>query len=136
MDLVAGPDSESLAWASQVASHIAAGLLVARKQRRGDRDVSVQYPEDVRLQGAHVAIVDDICSSGGTLMAAARALRAAGASRVTSAVVHGLHDADVARALKAAGIDRLIATDSVAGPGRRLPVASALARAWREMDAA
>ncbi|MCA6297592.1 MAG: ribose-phosphate diphosphokinase [Phenylobacterium sp.] len=136
VDLVAGPDSESLAWASQVASHIAAGLLVARKQRRGDRDVSVQYPDDVRLPGAHVAIVDDICSSGGTLMAAARALKAAGASRVTSAVVHGLHDADVARALKAAGIDRLIATDSVAGPGRRLPVAGALALAWREMDAA
>ena len=135
VDLVAGPDSESLAWASQVASHIAAGLLVARKQRRGDRDVSVQYPDDIRLRGAHVAIVDDICSSGGTLMAAARALKAAGAARVTSAVVHGLHDADVARALKAAGIDRLIATDSVAGPGRRLPVAGALARTWREMDA-
>ena len=51
-------------------------------------------------------------------------------------MVHGLHDARTARALKAAGVDRLVATDSVAGPGRRLPVAGVLARAWREMDAA
>ena len=136
VDLVAGPDSESAAWAGTVAQRLGAGVLVAGKLRRGDRDVTVQYPDDLRLAGAHVALVDDICSSGGTLASAARALKAAGAARITAAVVHGLHDARTARALKTAGVDRLIATDSVAGPGRRLPVAGALARAWREMDAA
>ncbi|MFM8377672.1 MAG: ribose-phosphate diphosphokinase [Phenylobacterium sp.] len=136
VSLVAGPDSESAAWAGAVAQRLGAGVLVAGKVRRGDRDVTVQYPDDPRLAGAHIALVDDICSSGGTLAAAARAMRAAGARRITAAVVHGLFDARTARALKAAGVDRLIATDSVAGPGRRLPVADALARAWREMDAA
>lgn len=136
VSLVGGPDSESAAWAEAVAQRLGAGVLVAGKLRRGDRDVTVQYPDDLRVAGAHVALVDDICSSGGTLAAAARALKAAGAARITAAVVHGLHDARTARALKAAGVDRLIATDSVAGPGRRLPVAGALARAWREMDAA
>ena len=136
VSLVAGPDSESAAWAGAVARRLDAGVLVAGKRRLGDRDVTVQYPDDPRLAGAHIALVDDICSSGGTLAAAARALKAAGAARITAAVVHGLHDARTARALKAAGVDRLIVTDSVAGPGRRLPVAGALARAWREMDAA
>lgn len=136
VSLVAGPDSESAAWAGAVARRLGAGVLVAGKVRRGDRDVTVQYPDDPRLAGAHIALVDDICSSGGTLAAAARALRAAGAKRITAAVVHGLFDARTARALKAAGVDRLVATDSVAGPGRRLSVADALARAWREMDAA
>jgi phosphoribosylpyrophosphate synthetase len=50
-------------------------------------------------------------------------------------VVHGLHDGATARRLAASGVDRLIATDSVPGPGRRLPVAEALAGAWRELDA-
>lgn len=136
VSLVAGPDSESAAWAGAVADRLGAGLLVAGKVRRGDRDVTVQYPDDPRLAGTHIALVDDICSSGGTLAAAARALKAAGAAQITAAVVHGLHDARIARALKAAGVDRLICTDSVAGPGRRLPVAGGLARAWREMDAA
>lgn len=135
VSLVAGPDSESAAWAGTVAQRLGAGVLVAGKLRRGDRDVTVQYPDDPRVAGAHVALIDDICSSGGTLAAAARALKAAGAARITAAVVHGLHDARTGRALKAAGVDRLIATDSIAGPGRRLPVAGALARAWREMDA-
>ncbi len=136
VSLVAGPDSESAAWAGAVARRLGAGVLVAGKRRLGDRDVTVQYPDDPRMAGAHIALVDDICSSGGTLAAAARALKAAGAARITAAVVHGLHDARTVRALRAAGIDRLIVTDSVAGPGRRLPVAGALARAWREMDAA
>ncbi|MFM8819355.1 MAG: ribose-phosphate diphosphokinase [Phenylobacterium sp.] len=136
VDLVAGPDSESAPWASAVAERLGVGVVVAEKDRRGDRKVHLRYPDDLRVEAAHIALVDDICSSGGTLAAAARALRAAGARRITAAVVHGLFDARTARALKAAGVDRLIATDSVAGPGRRLPVADVLARDWREMDAA
>jgi ribose-phosphate pyrophosphokinase len=135
IDLVAGPDSESAPWAGTVADRLDAAVLVARKIRRGDREVDVQYAEDLRLKGAHVALVDDICSTGGTLAAAARALKAAGAARVTAAVIHGLHDRATARRLAASGVDRLIATDSVPGPGRRLPVAEALAGAWRELDA-
>jgi ribose-phosphate pyrophosphokinase len=135
IDLVAGPDSESAPWARTVADRLGAGVLVARKIRRGDRDVEVQYTEDLRVNGAHVALVDDICSTGGTLAAAARALKAAGAGRITAAVVHGLYDGATARRLAASGVDRLIATDSVPGPGRRLLVAEALAGAWRELDA-
>lgn len=134
-DLVAGPDAESAPWAGAVASRLGVGLLVAEKVRRGDREVSLQYAEDARVKGAHIALVDDICSSGGTLAAAARALKAAGAARVTAAVVHGLGDAGAIRSLRAAGVDRFIASDSVAGPGRRLPVAGVLARAWRDLEA-
>lgn len=135
VDLVAGPDAESRAWAGQVARRLGVGVVVARKIRQGDRQVDIQYPDERAILGAHVALVDDICSSGGTLAAAARALRAAGAARITAAVVHGLQDRATARRLSAAGIDRLVTTDSVAGPGRRLPVAETLARAWRELDA-
>ena len=135
IDLVAGPDSESAPWARTVADRLGAGVLVARKIRRGDRDVEVQYTEDLRVNGAHVALVDDICSTGGTLAAAARALKAAGAGRITAAVVHGLYDGATARRLAASGVDRLIATDSVPGPGRRLLVAEALAGAWRALNA-
>lgn len=135
VDLVAGPDVESRAWAGEVARRLGVGVLVAGKTRHGDREVNLQYPEDPAVRGAHVALVDDICSTGGTLAAAGRALKAAGAARITAAVVHGLHDRATARRLAAAGIDRLVTTDSVPGPGRRLPVAETLARAWRELDA-
>ena len=135
-DLVAGPDTESAPWAGAVAARLGVGALVAAKVRRGDWEVSLQYTEDARVRGAHVALVDDICSSGGTLAAAAGALKAAGAARVTAAVVHGLGDARTVRNLRAAGVDRFITTDSVPGPGRRLPVAGVLARAWRELDPA
>jgi ComF family protein len=39
-----------------------------------------------RLDGAHIALVDDVMTTGATLDAAARALRQAGASRITAVV--------------------------------------------------
>ena len=40
----------------------------------------------LRLDGAHIALVDDVMTTGATLDAAARALRQAGAQRITAVV--------------------------------------------------
>jgi len=65
------------------------------------------------VQGADVLIVDDLISTGGTLVRAAKAARQAGAKRITAAATHGLFMPGAAELLMDPAIDRLMVTDAV-----------------------
>ncbi|HYC01982.1 MAG TPA: ribose-phosphate diphosphokinase [Azospirillaceae bacterium] len=124
--IVLGPDEESGPLVDSVAR--AAGLtgLVARKERRGDRDVTVTLPDGADIRGATVLLVDDVISSGGTMIDAARAATAAGAGRLLAAATHALYDERAADAMRAAGIARVISCDGVAHPSNAIPLADLL----------
>ncbi len=64
-------------------------------------------------------VVDDLISTGGTLVRAAKAARARGARGVIACVAHGLFMPGAETALADLAIDQIIATDSV--PPFRLP---------------
>lgn len=127
--VLVGPDGESRQWVGAVARLAGLPLIVGRKQRRGDRDVTVTFENAAQIAGRPVVLVDDLVSSGRTLIEAAAGLHAAGAARVDALAVHSLASAADIAAMHAAGIASIRATDSVAGPLARLPVAPILAQA-------
>jgi ribose-phosphate pyrophosphokinase len=130
--ILVGPDVESRPWTEAIAGPLGLEVLVGEKVRHGDREVSLRVPEAARAAGRPVVLVDDMVSSGGTLIACAQELRRAGATRLAAAVTHCLSGAgDMAR-LAAAGIAPLWATDSVPGPAASIPLAPALAAALRD----
>jgi ribose-phosphate pyrophosphokinase len=92
--LLIGPDQESEQWVSAIATRISAPHAVLSKVRRGDRSVEIKLPDLSRWQGRRPVLVDDIVSSGHTLVEAAKLLSSQGLSRPTCAVVHGLFAAD------------------------------------------
>jgi ribose-phosphate pyrophosphokinase len=65
------------------------------------------------VAGATALVVDDLISTGGTLLRAARAARKAGAKRVIALVTHGLFMLGSAEVLADPAVDRLVITDSV-----------------------
>ena len=71
------------------------------------------------VKGATALIIDDLISTGGTLVRAARAARAAGARRVIALAAHGLFMKGAEDALADPSLERIIVTDSV--PSFRLP---------------
>ena len=102
--------------------------IVGRKERLGDRRVRVRLPPlppGVR----RALLVDDVASSGATLAAAARALRRAGAARIDALVVHAIFAPGALRRIRAAGVTRLVSTDTVAHPSNAIGVAPLLAAA-------
>jgi len=96
------------------------------------------------VAGTTALVVDDLISTGGTLLRAARAAQQAGARRVIALVTHGLFMAGAAEALADPAIERLVVTDAV--PAFRLasgsvrdkvdilPAAPLLAEAVRRLD--
>ena len=113
------------------------GKAFADKHRSGGVVSGDLFVGDVA--GSTALVIDDLISTGGTLLRAARAARKAGARRVMALVTHGLFLAGSAQVLADPAIDRLIVTDAVppfrppAGAARDklviLPVAPLLAEA-------
>jgi ribose-phosphate pyrophosphokinase len=65
------------------------------------------------VAGRTALIIDDLISTGGTLLRAARAARKAGARQIMALVTHGLFMPGAAEVLADPALDRVIVTDSV-----------------------
>jgi ribose-phosphate pyrophosphokinase len=74
------------------------------------------------VAGTTALVIDDLISTGGTLLRAARAARRAGARRVIALVTHGLFMAGASEVLADPAIERLVVTDAV--PAFRLATES------------
>ncbi|HWA23706.1 MAG TPA: ribose-phosphate pyrophosphokinase [Caulobacterales bacterium] len=110
--LVIGPDGESEQWVSAVAHDAGAPHVVLEKRRLGDRQVEIFVPDLSAWRGRRPVLVDDIVSSGRTMIEAARQLPAQGLKRPICLVVHALFaDAsyDELRRLS----DGVVSTDTV-----------------------
>lgn len=128
--LLLGPDEEALQWVSQAG--LAHGLdhAVCRKQRFGDRDVRVALP-DLPIAGRAVVLMDDVASTGRTLIEATTACLAAGAASVDVAVTHALFVGNAFEQLQASGVRDVWSTDAVPHRSSVIPVAPLLAEAIR-----
>lgn len=111
--IVVGPDAESEPWVSDLASRLGLSHIVAQKTRRNDRSVEIGFPDPLRIAGRPALIVDDIVSSGGTMIACARALKSAGATTIDAVVTHALFPEELCHDMTRSGIRSLCSTHSV-----------------------
>lgn len=124
--LVIGPDRESEQWVSAVATRANAPYVVLSKQRLTDRDVRISVPDLSAWKDRRPVLVDDIISSGHTLLAAAAGLSEQGVSKPYCVAVHALF-ADNAYAQLLERFERVISTDTVVHPSNAIGIAALLA---------
>lgn len=129
--VLVGPDGESRQWVEAIATPLGLDVLVGAKQRNGDRNVEIAIDGVEAVKGRRALLVDDVISSGETLIAAAGLLRSAGARRIEALATHCLGSAEDLERITRAGIERIRATDTVASPAAAIPIAGLLADAIR-----
>ena len=108
-----GPDAESLPWVNDLAGRLGLSYTVARKTRHGDRSVAIEFQDRARIAGRPALIVDDIVSSGGTIVACAKALTSAGATAIDAVMTHALFPEAAFSAMVSSGIRSIRYTRSV-----------------------
>lgn len=114
--VVIGPDAESRPWVRDLAGRVGLSHAVGRKMRRGDRSVEIGFDEPGLIAGRPALMIDDIVSSGGTMMACARALTAAGATAIDAIVTHAIFPEVLRHDMMQAGIRSIRSTHSVPHP--------------------
>lgn len=131
--LLVGPDAESRQWVSSVAGHTGSPVLVGEKQRLGDRSVAITFPGLDRYSGHTAVLLDDVISSGHTILESVHRLREAGVSRIDCLAVHGLFAEGAAEKIRHAGVSHLLAGNSIPGPNNTLDLSPVLAPAIRAL---
>ena len=120
--LILGPDAESIQWVASIAQLVDAPHDVFNKRRTGDRRVALTLPDLSTHSGRCPVLVDDIISSGGTMAAAVRALRAAGWPAPVCLAVHGLFAEGAHAVLRSAGAAAIVTCNTIPHPSNAINV--------------
>jgi ribose-phosphate pyrophosphokinase len=123
-----GPDAESEQWVSAVAAIAGAPHVVLEKIRRGDRDVSVSIPDPAVLRGRTPVLVDDIISTGHTMVAAVRHVKAQNLNPPFCVGVHAVFAGDAHETLLAAGAAHVVTTNTIPYASNGINVHQTIAR--------
>jgi len=128
--MLLAPDEEAGQWVRAAAQAHGLDHAICYKQRHGDRDVDVALPA-ARVAGRAVVLLDDVASTGRTLIAAARGALAQGAASVDVAVTHGLFIGNALAEVQAAGVRHVWSSDCVRHSSNAVSVVPLLAEALR-----
>jgi ribose-phosphate pyrophosphokinase len=126
--VVVSPDAGGVARADEFRSRIGGGLAIFSKMRHAP-DTAAMLDMVGEVSGKVAIIIDDMISTGGTLIEAAHQLHERGATAVYAAAVHGVFADGALAQIAASRIERLwvtdtLAIDAAAGNGARIAVLS------------
>ncbi|AGK60749.1 ribose-phosphate pyrophosphokinase [Archaeoglobus sulfaticallidus PM70-1] len=96
------------------------------KRRISATEVEIS-PKNIDVEGRDVVIVDDIISTGGTIVEATRILRNMGAKSVSAVCVHAVMSNFALNKLYSAGVKEVIATDTIERIVSRISVSEPIA---------
>jgi ribose-phosphate pyrophosphokinase len=130
--LLVGPDAESEQWVSAAAGDDVP-YVIFTKVRSGDHDVAIEAPDLTPYADRTPVLVDDVLSTGRTMIGAAEILTAAGFAAPICAAVHGVFSGDAVDAMNAAGLTRIVTCDTVPHPTNRIAATPILVTALREL---
>ena len=91
---------------------VAGDLVILNKVRPAHNEAKVTTVIG-DVEGKVAVIIDDIIDTAGTLVAGARALREAGATKVYACATHGLFNGEALQRIADSDIHKLVVTDTV-----------------------
>jgi ribose-phosphate pyrophosphokinase len=115
-ELVAvSPDAGGVGRANRFRERIGASLAIISKQRP-EPDVSEVIEMVGDVDGKTAIIIDDMISTGGTLVEAAKALRDRGARRVYACATHGIFAGTACGQIAESALEEVIVTNTIPPP--------------------
>ncbi|MBX9893143.1 MAG: ribose-phosphate pyrophosphokinase [Chitinophagaceae bacterium] len=115
-----GPDSESEQWVSKVAADANAPYIILEKLRKGDRNVKVSVPQVEKYKESTPVLVDDIISTGNTMIETIGHLKKAGMKPPVCIGIHAVFAARAHDKLIKAGAEKVVTCNTIAHPSNAI----------------
>ena len=131
IDMVLSPDIGAAGRAKMVGEGMGVPYDHLEKTRLSGTDVRIA-PAKADVKGKKVLIVDDMISTGGTIIAAAYALREAGAAGISVACTHGVFVNNAIEKFTGSSLDALLSCNTLNNPVSHISVASLIAEAIKD----
>ncbi len=133
--IAVSPDAGGTNRAKEFARHLDIDALVLKKSRhRVTGDVTVDESIDMDISSRDAIVIDDIISSGGSLIKAAEVLKKKGVGKIYAMCAHALLIRDAAQKIKSAGVEDIISTNSVPGQYSKVDLSSEIALALKSRN--
>jgi ribose-phosphate pyrophosphokinase len=113
--VVVTPDVGGIKMARAYATMLNAPLVIVDKRREGDAQTKVMNLIG-SVQGKNVVVVDDLISTGGSLVEAVHALKKKGAEKIYSVIVHPVLAESAIERVSGSELEELIVSDSIPLP--------------------
>jgi ribose-phosphate pyrophosphokinase len=129
LDVLVSPDQGGVDRARRMAQILDKPWVALQKKRIDSEHVELTVPPtlSVDLAGKQVVIVDDVISTGGTIVEAAKLLKKQHVAGISAACTHGLFLRDAFERLKAV-VDDVYSTDTLGNPAEKASVAPDIAQ--------
>jgi ribose-phosphate pyrophosphokinase len=129
VDLLVSPDRGGVDRARRMAQLLEKPWFALEKKRIDSEHVELFLPDqlDAAIEGKHVVVIDDVISTGGTIVEAAKLLKKHQVGAISAACTHGLFLRDAFERIKAV-TDEVFSTDTLGNPAEKASVAPDIAQ--------
>jgi len=126
--LIVSPDAGGWERAQRFADICKCGSIALEKSRdRRTGKVSISTPRLESVKDRNIILVDDMISTGGSMIKSAEFLKKCGCGDIHAAGTHALMVGDAAERMRTAGISSITCTNTIPGPHSTVDVSAALA---------
>lgn len=116
-----GPDEESRQWVQEVAGDLP--FVVLQKERNFQGHVAITWPSFERAEDKTPVFVDDIISSGGTMLLAVEQAKTLGLKPPVIVAIHPIFAKNSYEKLKTAGVLKIVTCNSILHPSNAIDLA-------------
>ena len=129
--LVVSPDMGGALRAKKFAGLLQTNFIALKKSRNRNTGKVVIQSSKVDVRGKDLILVDDIISTGGSIVKAAQFLKKQKCKRVFVACTHGLFVEGAEKKIKNAGVSRIISTNTIPRNTSKVDISGVIADSIR-----
>lgn len=130
--LLIGPDIESKQWVEDLSNQISVPYVILEKKRHGDKTVEIKLPDISNYQKCTPVLVDDIISTGQTMLETIKHLKILNMVTPVCIGVHAIFAHDAYQRLFEAKIDNVITCNTIPHSSNQIDVSTLISQSLRQ----